>query len=141
MGKVHWESSRKDVGMDNFVKHINPLSKPVVYTAEALWAKFVDYCCWCESNAIELPAATSLKGKKQVDCRTEKKSTVKRPYLISDFSLWANIDNWEAFKSKNMRSDSFAKVIDYIEKTIKNQQTIGVITGMYDTAVKKSYFV
>ena len=76
--------------MDNFVKHINPLSKPVVYTAEA---------------------------------------------------LWANIDNWEAFKSKNMRSDSFAKVIDYIEKTIKNQQTIGVITGMYDTAVKKSYFV
>ena len=127
--------------MDNIVKHINPLAKQPVYTAKSLWITFVDYCNWCETNFIELPAAVSLKGKKQVDSRTEKKSTVKRPYLISDFLLWANIDNWEAFKSKNMRNDDFAKVINFIEKSIKNQQTIGALTGMYDANVKNRYVV
>lgn len=61
--------------------------------------------------------------------------------MISDFSLWADIDNWEAFKTKNMRSDGFAKVIDYIEKTIKNQQTIGIVTGMYYATVKTRHLM
>lgn len=55
--------------------------------------------------------------------------------------MWADIDNWEAFKTKNMRSDGFAKVIDYIEKTIKNQQTIGIVTGMYYATVKTRHLM
>ena len=40
-----------------------------------------------------------------------------------------------------MRSDGFAKVIDYIEKTIKNQQTIGIVTGMYYATVKTRHLM
>lgn len=107
-------------------------------TAEELWAAFERYIEWSVNNPMTIQdtkrqTARGTDGEKTAGEKTQYKQQVARPLSITAFQLHAGIKReWYAFKADySAKNEDFCRVINAIEKSIRQQQVDNAMVGNY----------
>lgn len=111
-----------------------PFGRPRKFkTAEELWDAFVAYTKWNEQNPLTVHNVKKAVAKSAGQDKSALQETVERPYSLVAFRFHAGIKReWSVFKGDyEHRSQDFCKVIDAIERSIRQQQIDNAAVGNY----------
>lgn len=118
----------------------NKIGRPPTFdTAEELLDRLVDYCEDCDRNPIKIDVRSKMKRTSKdggnSDTSEANNMTVKRPYTLDGFCLFAGIFMpWATFKNNARRRKDWAEfeiAINTCEAVIRDNQITGAMIGVY----------
>lgn len=109
---------------------------PKFETAGDLFDKLIEYCEYCDANPMKVDVRSRMKrSNSRGDSSELGNVTVKRPYTLDGFCLFAGIlMPWATFKNNAKRRKDWADfeiVINACEQVIRDQQITGAMIGVY----------
>lgn len=108
---------------------------PKFETAGDLLDKLFEYCEYCDANPIKVDVRSKMRRNSKGDSTELGNVTIKRPYTLDGFCLFAGIlMPWATFKNNAKRRKDWADfeiVINACEQTIRDQQVTGAMIGLY----------